>query len=442
MLGVALATTAGFSWLFVLPTAGQSQNAYIGLLTAVVIPAILILGLMMIPVGVWLSRRRIRTGLAQVREGGGRAAWRRMGLFLGLMTFVNLVIGSQATYRAVQHMESRQFCGQTCHVMTPEFTASRYFNHARLDCVECHVEPGAAGFISAKIAGTRQLMDVTFDRYPRPIKSAIEDHRLVPASDTCERCHNRARELGPRIKVLPHFKDDEANTRTDTVLTMRVGGPTSGIHGAHIGTGVKIRFAPSDDRRQTIPWIERTKADGKVDVFLAADAKPGSTDSLTRYELQCTDCHNRAAHSMETAEKALDRALAGGEIPLSLPFVRKNAMPLLTAAYSSNTEATSKIAAGLQQIYGGKSAPPDIAKAVTTITGLYNRNVFPDLKVTWGTYSNNLGHMESPGCFRCHDDGHANAAKKTITNDCAACHEAVAMEETAPAILKTLGIEK
>ena len=444
MLGVALATTAGFSWLFVLPTQmrGQGQNAYIGLLTAVVIPVVLIFGLALIPLGIWLGHRRIRSGLAEVRAGNGPAAWRRLGLFLGLMTFVNLVIGSQATYRAVQHMESRQFCGQTCHVMTPEFTAARSAPHSSVDCVECHIAPGATGFITAKIAGTRQLMDVTFDRFPRPIKSAIEDNRLVPAAETCEKCHNRAREIGPRIRVLNRYKEDEANTKLQTVLTMRVGGPTSGIHGAHIGQGVSIRFAAADPRRQTIPWVERKDRDGKITTFIATDAKPGSIELLPRYEMQCTDCHNRPAHSLETAEHALNRALDSGEIPLTLPFIRKNALPLLTAAYTSKAEAVGKIAAGLKQLYAGKAPDALVKQATTGLTGAFNRNVFPDLKVTWGTYPNNLGHTDTPGCFRCHDDGHASAAKKTIANDCGTCHEAVAMEETAPAILKTLGIEK
>ncbi len=71
---------------------------------------------------------------------------------------------------------------------------------------------------------------------------------------------------------------------------------------------------------------------------------------------------------------------------------------------------------------------------------IYNRNVFPDLKVTWGTYPNNLGHTDFPGCFRCHDGSHTAANGKTISQDCNVCHEPLAMEETKPAILKTLGI--
>ena len=48
---------------------------------------------------------------------------------------------------------------------------------------------------------------------------------------------------------------------------------------------------------------------------------------------------------------------------------------------------------------------------------------------------------DDPGCFRCHDDVHATADKKTIPQDCGTCHQMLASEEAAPAILKTLGLD-
>jgi hypothetical protein len=69
------------------------------------------------------------------------------------------------------------------------------------------------------------------------------------------------------------------------------------------------------------------------------------------------------------------------------------------------------------------------------------RNVFPELRVTWGTYVNNLGHVDSPGCFRCHDGSHATTdGKDTITQDCGACHQLLAVDDASPDILKTLGL--
>jgi len=44
------------------------------------------------------------------------------------------------------------------------------------------------------------------------------------------------------------------------------------------------------------------------------------------------------------------------------------------------------------------------------------------MKVSWGSYANNIGHMDFPGCFRCHDDSHKAKDGTTISQDCSTCH--------------------
>jgi hypothetical protein len=160
------------------------------------------------------------------------------------------------------------------------------------------------------------------------------------------------------------------------------------------------------------------------------------------------DCHNRAAHSFEEADHAVDAALTSGGIATGLPFVKKTALTILKADYNSNAEAQQSIQYAFVQFYRDKypaiaaSRAGDIEAAGKTIADIYGRNVFPDLKVTWGTYPNNLGHADFPGCFRCHDDAHTTADKKTIPQDCGTCHNALAVEEASPDVLKTLGLAR
>lgn len=447
MAGVALVTLAGFSWLFVLPAniRGHVGNPYIGLLVFIAIPLIFFSGLALIPVGIVLGKRRVSQSLGPVDR---RLAWRRAGIFFATMTAVNLVIGSQLSYRAVEHMETVQFCGQSCHVMKPEFTAHLRPPHQAVGCASCHIAPGATGWVQSKMSGTRQLMDVVFNKYPRPIESALESNRLVSSADTCEQCHARETFIGPRLRVISKFKDDEANTRTETVLTKLVGGGRfGGIHGAHMGPGVRIRYAASNQKRLTIPWVEyRNTKTGVTRTYLAVDTKPASVSSLPIFEMQCVDCHNRAAHAFQLPDHAVDEAISRGEIRVGLPFVKRTSVELLKANYSSDDEATQRIPAGLAAYYQGKypavasKRNADIQSVGQALLAIYRRNVFPDLKVTWGTYANNLGHADDPGCFRCHDDSHATPDKKTITQDCSTCHQALAVEETSPEILKTLGV--
>jgi len=450
LAGLGLVLTALISWLFVLPLQirGHADNPYIGIVAFMVIPVVFFAGLALVPLGIVLGRRRVEK-LLEAEVVDRRAALRRFIIFLAVTALVNIVIGTQLTYRAVGYMETVQFCGQSCHVMKPEFMAHTNSAHARVACVDCHVGEGATGWVESKAAGTRQLIEVTLNNYPRPIPSALETNRLVPAKETCEICHWVEKLGGVRLRVMRKFGDDEANTPTDTVLMMLVGGSIMpGIHGAHFGPGVEIRFAAADARRQTIPWVEyRNTKTGESRTYLASKTTPDSITKFPTYQMQCVDCHNRPAHTFDLADRALDKALMAGFLSSGLPFIKKKGLELLQVNYASSEEAARKIPAGLDEYY--RQAYPDVyAKRANDIAGagrallaIYNHNVFPDLKVGWGTYPNNLGHMDFPGCFRCHDGDHAASdGKAAITQDCTTCHVPVAVEEAAPEVLKTLGL--
>src|SRR5689334_23930442 len=244
MAGVALVTLAGFSWIFVLPATlrGHVENPYIGLLAFIAIPVVFFGGLILIPIGIALGKRKVAQQLATLPDR--RAALRRTGVFFAVMTAANVIIGSQLSYRAMDHMETVQFCGQTCHVMKPEFTAHLMPPHQQVACAACHIAPGTTGWVQAKMSGTRQLVEVIFNSFPRPIDSAMESNRLVSSTQTCEQCHARQKYIGPRLRVTSKYQPDESNSRTETILTMLVGGGArGGIHGAHMGPGVHIRYA-------------------------------------------------------------------------------------------------------------------------------------------------------------------------------------------------------
>jgi len=424
MLGIALVTTAGFSWLFVLPIEfrGHTSNPYIGIVVFLVIPVVFILGLVLIALGWFLARRRIVSAEHDLLVGANRRAYiRKLAIFFAVTTAANIVIGTQGTYRAVEHMETPQFCGQSCHVMQPEFAAHQNSPHARVECVDCHVGPGAVGWLESKKGGTRQMIDTVFKRVHYPIESAMESNRLVPARETCERCHWPQKFDAVKLRVIFHFKDDAANTQTQTVLMMR----------------------------QTIPWVEyRNRNSGETRTFLADGSTAQSVAKLPRYQMQCVDCHNRPTHTFELPERTVDNAMGLGQISTTLPFIKKKAVELLKANYSSNQEASRAIPEALARYYQqsdpalSSQRSKDIADAGSQIAAIYNRNVFPDLKVTWGTYPNNLGHTDFAGCFRCHDGSHSTSDQKaTITQDCSTCHEPLAIEEASPGVMKTLGLE-
>lgn len=451
LAGVALVTTAGISWLVVLPLniRGHVENPYVGIVLFLILPVIFFTGLVLIPVGIYLGKRRIRAGPANAAIDR-KAALQRLVWFFVVATLANVVIGTQVTYRAVKHMETPQFCGATCHTMSPELASYQNSPHSSLECVECHVAPGAVGWLSGKTSGIRQLVHTILKTAPKPIPAGLATGRLVPSTETCEDCHWAQNFNGVRLRVITAFAEDESNTPSATVLLMLTGGSRfSGIHGAHLGPGIHIRYATTDAARQNIPWIEyRNTSTGEAQTFTSADSSSEAIKTLPTYEMQCVDCHNRATHVFDLPDRAVDKALARDDIPITLPYVKKKSVELLKAGYSTREEAAAKLPKAFASfyeknypdLYGERSQ--DVHHAAEAVLAIYNRNVFPDLKVTWGTYPNNLGHQDSPGCFRCHDGSHANAEGKSISQDCNICHETLAADEASPEILRTLGIEK
>jgi hypothetical protein len=146
--------------------------------------------------------------------------------------------------------------------------------------------------------------------------------------------------------------------------------------------------------------------------------------------MDCMDCHNRPSHPMAaSAERAVDAAIAAGEIPKTLPFVRREAVKVAKAGYPSQDAAAEAIARALRDFYRTSyesiymSKRQDVEKAVAGAEQVYRRNVFPEMHVQFGTYPNNIGHMDFPGCFRCHDDNHRTRDGRKIAQECDTCHD-------------------
>ncbi len=457
LIGVVIVTTATVFWLFVLPFSlrGEATHPYIGILVFILLPVAFFTGLVLIPLGI-LHRRRLDRASGPIQTTFPPINWqnhdfRRLATFIGMTTVVNLVIASQLSYSAVSYMDTTAFCGTTCHsVMKPEFTSHGNSPHARVDCAACHIGPGASWFVRSKLSGTGQVIAVLLNNYPRPIPAPVQS--LRPARETCEQCHWPQRFTGDKVVVHTAYAEDEQNSASSTVLLVKVGGlawdGTVGIHGAHLAENTHIEYVTPDTTRQTIPQVIYTDAHGKQTVYNATDAKVTPQD-LARGEhrtMDCVDCHNRPTHTFQLPGRALDDAMTTGDISPALPFIKKQAMAALKQNYADGSAARQQIADLLNAFYRGKYPQVyaqnrgKIDHAIAAVQDVYARNVFPEMKVTWGTYVNNLGHMDSPGCFRCHDGSHTSAAGKTIPNDCDTCHELKAVDEKNPAILTDLGI--
>jgi hypothetical protein len=433
----------------------RSVHPYAGIILFMILPALFVLGLILIPLGALLRRRRLRARgelpdvypTIDLRHGVvARGLW----LVLGA-TLLNITILSAATYQGVTYMDSTQFCGLTCHsVMAPEYAAYLDSAHSRVACTECHIGPGAPWFVRSKLSGTRQVFAVTFNTHSRPIPSPVK--HLRPARETCEHCHWPQKFHGDKVLVRTKYSDDEKNTPLSTVLVLKVGGRAGnsreGIHGRHLDTTERISYVTSDERRQVIPRVTYVDDAGKTVEYVSEEVKltPEQLARAERRKMDCMDCHNRPSHTFELPDRAVDRALSEGRISAELPYVKKKAVELIKAEYPDRATAERRIGEGLSEYY--RASHPDVLRrnraaveqAVSELRAIYGKNVFPNMKVGWGTYPNNIGHENFIGCFRCHDDSHKSADGGTITQDCDACHTILAQDEESPKILAELGL--
>jgi hypothetical protein len=412
-LGILLVTSATVLWIFL--TGASPASGYLGILQFVALPVAFFAGLALIAYGVAQEKKKQapdRHLHLPERVDWNDARVQNMLLFLGVATCANLVIGGALTYQTVHYMESTNFCGTACHqVMGPEFAAYKAAGHSNVKCVECHVGEGALPMIQAKVNGTRQLLMVMTGGYSRPIP--VPHHGAKTAAQTCLNCHSP--NVAPGDRVWTYTKFDDGGARLDTALVLKL----NKIHAAHAG----IRFW-SDQGRTKIAKIRSPKGTW------------GSGDGIER-EMDCLDCHNRPAHTFENPDRAVDGAMTRGEIASSVPFMRTAA---LTALKKGPANAMPAL---LKEYFAGKgvAAPAaELDKTAKVLAALYARNVFPEMKVTWGTYPNHIGHTDSPGCFRCHGDELKGAGGQTIAQDCETCHKTLAVEEKDSKVMKDLGL--
>lgn len=445
---LAIASIVLIISLFFMEQLGFEGGPYLGILTYLILPVLFVTGLILIPIGAILYRRRLnRThgdehiALLPVFDLNQPKTRRWLFVLLGA-TMLNIVILAGATYKGVEVMESVEFCGLACHsVMEPEHTAYQRSSHSRVACAECHIGPGADWFVKSKLDGAWQLVAVAFDLYPRPIPTPLHD--LRPARETCEQCHWPNRFVGDKLSIRKRYDEDESNTELTTALLLKVGGAEGqqahGIHW-HVDSGVQIRYR-SDETREEIYEVEYTNAEGETKIF--ADRRAPEDGGQWR-QMDCVDCHNRPSHKYFTPEFEVDRALRDGQIDRALPFVKREAVRIIDAQYPSHEEARTAIASELKSYYSENY--PDVATnqaeainaAAGTLGDLYSVNVFPQMQVWWNTYPEHIGHQTSDGCFRCHGRKLRTEDREMISQDCDVCHTVLAEKEEAPDILTLL----
>ncbi|MBN1819342.1 MAG: NapC/NirT family cytochrome c [Prolixibacteraceae bacterium] len=442
---LAIFNLASILSLLILNTLFSFGGSYIGLFIYIILPIFMIVGLILIPIGMRINRKKARKA---AREGKiarwpvfdlNNIATRNAAIIFLIGSVFLLIISSIGSYEAFHYTESVEFCGKLCHkVMEPEYTTYHGSSHERVACVECHVGSGADWYVKSKLSGLYQVYSVIAKKYPQPIPTPIAN--LRPARETCEECHWPEKFYDRSIRTKHSFIADEENTERIIQLQIKTSsqyttnGFESGIH-QHIDPNVKIEYKTNDERRQVIPWVKYTNLKtGEVSIYTDEESgfSEAQIDSLETRVMDCLDCHNRPSHNYEVPQNFIDKSMFNGNIPKDLPAIKMAAMLVLYQDFPDKDSAFSAIESQITEFYETgypdvfSERKKDVLNAIEQIKKDYSENIFPYMKASWKMYPNNIGHMESDGCYRCHNNRHSTSSGKVISRDCNLCHNILA----------------
>jgi len=342
---------------------------------------------------------------------------------LGVLTLLLLLGGVHGW----EYSNSPQFCGTACHTMPPQDTVYKLSPHANVTCEECHI--GRASFfnqLSRKTQGIKETYYEVFKLYKYPLYAEA----LRPARDTCEKCHQPETFSDDSLRVLPRYADDLHNTQSNIYLILKTGG---GAKREGLGRGIhwhivnKVEYYAADDLSQDIPYVRVYNDDGSTTEYTDVESgfDKAKLDESQLKTMDCVTCHNRVTHNFEAPTPAVDEAMARGAIDAEIPLIHQKAVEVLSTSYTSRDEAFAAFD-GLDAYYKNTDYYPGhgekIQSAIQALKAIYDRTVFQEQKIDWTTHPNNLGHINSPGCFRCHDGKHLDANDQAIRLECNVCH--------------------
>lgn len=412
---------------------------YLGLFTFIILPVFLIIGLILIPIGTIRKakkdkkravQRDVKFPIVDLNQPNQRMV---VGIFV-IGTVIFLMLTALGSYEVFHYTESNEFCGTTCHtVMEPEYVTYHNSAHARVRCVECHVGSGAGWYVKSKLSGLYQVYSVIAKAYPRPIETPV--HNLRPAQETCEKCHWPQKFYDPKYVTKKHYLSDEENTEWNINLLVKTGpehkalGQSEGIHW-HINPDVKIEYVTSTWKRDTIIEVKyHNLKTGQTRIYTDSNGPeiPEAAVTETR-TMDCLDCHNRPSHNYLSPSRFVDDAITAGNISRSIPEIKSIAMGILIKEFPTVDSAMDYISERVNKYYSKnyeefvETNQVLIDQAIVAIQDGYKENIFPYMKAQWGAYPNYLGHVESMGCYRCHNDTFESNDGHVISRNCNLCH--------------------
>ncbi|MBK1880086.1 NapC/NirT family cytochrome c [Pelagicoccus mobilis] len=434
-LTVMIGSLFAFLLLFAFDLTTSGSNPYVGLLTYIVAPLFLSFGSILAIGGWFWDRARRKDSASTLHFDLSRLRDRRIFFVFvgGAITFMFATsIGSYQTYT---YSNSNHFCGTLCHsVMEPQFVAYPNSGHAKLKCIDCHIGEGTSGTIKAKWHGLYKVYSLLLDKYPTPLAAA--PNYLPTTEESCLKCHENGPDLKDVARTYHHYLSDDDNTPFSVSLRLKLGpdettaAKTSGIHW-HAKPENRVEFTETKENPNVIPWIRYKSPDGlTTEYHFTPDEETEDLPDLTEvgptHTMDCLDCHSRPAHDFAKPNDIVEAFLrSNSETAPALPELKYIIAKAVDQEFESQSQVMESIAKELEKEYSEQEIKTQ--KTITHFKEVFGRSVFPEMKADWRTFPNHIGHKDTLGCFRCHDDKHSTAdGSKTLSaKNCNTCHDVI-----------------
>jgi hypothetical protein len=203
----------------------------------------------------------------------------------------------------------------------------------------------------------------------------------------------------------------------------------AGIH-YHMLVANRVEFIARDPQRQDIAWVRVTDENGEIREYSNEDdpLSDAEREAFEVHTLDCLDCHSRPAHRFPSPVESVNAALSTGRISAEIPYIKAAAVMALDADDDTTAEALGSLRRRLRDYYAEEypdeleEYSDELDETVHELQRIYQSTIFPEMKADWFAHPDNLGHRDSPGCFRCHNDAMLDEDGEAIFSDCTRCH--------------------
>lgn len=205
--------------------------------------------------------------------------WPRSNIKKAVILLIIIILAGSGGLITVS--EQTWFCN-SCHIMNPYYASWQASGHSEVNCLECHIDPGFAGIVRAKLNGIAQAVDYSLARNSTKPNALVGD-----ASCLRDGCHTTESLSAEPVT----FIDDRYKFS----------------HQGHIGATVSGLPLLCTTCHSHFEGEEHFKVSTQV-CFICHFSKADTGVDVRLVDTRCWDCHDAPAGSFRRGNAEIDHS--------------------------------------------------------------------------------------------------------------------------------------